>query len=224
MTIETLGIDIAKTVFQLHGVNRSGRLILKRRMMRDQLLQVIAQTEPCTIAIEACTGAFYWQRKFEEHGHKVKIISPQYVKPFVRRQKTDGNDAEAICTADRHRGHRRHRRWYGVQERPPPRRLGRACPTPALQRSAHRPARHLQTRQPAPEIPARAWRPIRRPHGGRKGGSLQHLGQPASPAAWLQPGHGGRRQQERTDHLGRASERRSLPRRLLRAHHEVARR
>ena len=89
MTIETLGIDIAKTVFQLHGVNRNGRLILKRRVMRDQLLQVIVQIEPCTIAIEACTGAFYWQRKFEELGHKVKIISPQYVKPFVRRQKPD---------------------------------------------------------------------------------------------------------------------------------------
>ena len=101
MTIETLGIDIAKTVFQLHGVNRNGRLILKRRVMRDQLLQVIVQIEPCTIAIEACTGAFYWQRKFEELGHKVKIVSPQYVKPFVRRQKTDGNDAEAICTAAR---------------------------------------------------------------------------------------------------------------------------
>ena len=101
MTIETLGIDIAKTVFQLHGVNRNGRLILKRRVMRDQLLQVIVQIEPCTIAIEACTGAFFWQRKFEELGHKVKIISPQYVKPFVRRQKTDGNDAEAICTAAR---------------------------------------------------------------------------------------------------------------------------
>ena len=101
MTIETLGIDIAKTVFQLHGVNRNGRLIVKRRVMRDQLLQVIVQIEPCTIAIEACTGAFFWQRKFEELGHKVKIISPQYVKPFVRRQKTDGNDAEAICTAAR---------------------------------------------------------------------------------------------------------------------------
>lgn len=101
MTIETLGIDIAKTVFQLHGVNRSGRTVLKRRVMRDQLLAVIAQTEPCTIAIEACTGAFYWQRKFEQLGHKVKIISPQYVKPFVRRQKNDGNDAEAICTAAR---------------------------------------------------------------------------------------------------------------------------
>jgi transposase len=101
MTIETLGIDIAKTVFQLHGVNRSGRTVLKRRVMRDQLLAVIAQTEPCTIAIEACTGAFYWQRKFEQLGHQVKIISPQYAKPFVRRQKNDGNDAEAICTAAR---------------------------------------------------------------------------------------------------------------------------
>ncbi len=101
MSIETLGIDIAKTVFQLHGVNRNGRVILKRRVMRDQLLQVIAQTEPCTIAIEACTGGFYWQRQFEALGHQVRIISPQCVKPFVRRQKNDGNDAEAICTAAR---------------------------------------------------------------------------------------------------------------------------
>jgi transposase len=69
--------------------------------MRDSLMQVIAQIAPCTIAIEACTGAFYWQRRFEEHGHTVRIITPQYVKPFVRRQKNDGNDAEAICTAAR---------------------------------------------------------------------------------------------------------------------------
>ena len=68
MSIETLGIDIAKTVFQLHGVNRNGRVILKRRVMRDQLLQVIAQTEPCTIAIEACTSAFYWQRQVRGPG------------------------------------------------------------------------------------------------------------------------------------------------------------
>ena len=101
MAIETLGIDIAKNVFQLHGVNRGGRLVLKRRVMRDQLLEVLAQVEPCTIAIEACTGAFFWQRKFEELGHQVRVISPQYVRPFVRRQKTDGNDAEAICTAAR---------------------------------------------------------------------------------------------------------------------------
>lgn len=101
MTIETLGIDIAKNVFQLHGVNRAGRPVLTRRVMRDQLLAVVAQIEPCSIAIEACTGAFYWQRKFEALGHQVKIISPQYVKPFVRRQKNDGNDAEAICVAAR---------------------------------------------------------------------------------------------------------------------------
>ena len=97
-------------------------------------------------------------------------------------------------------------------------------PTPAFQRSAHRAPRHLQTRQPAPEIPARAWRQVRRPNGVRKNGPLQRLGQPASPAAWLQPGHGGRRQQERTDHLGRASKWRSLPRRPLKTRQQVARR
>jgi transposase len=101
MTIHTLGIDIAKNVFQLHGVSQTGAVVLKRRVMRDSLMQVIAQLAPCTIAIEACTGAFYWQRRFEEHGHTVKIISPQYVKPFVSRQKNDGNDAEAICIAAR---------------------------------------------------------------------------------------------------------------------------
>ncbi len=101
MTIETLGVDIAKNVFQLHGVNRNGRVLLKRRVMRDQILAAIAQIEPCTVVVEACTSAFYWQRQFEALGHRVKIISPQYVKPFVRRQKNDGNDAEAICTAAR---------------------------------------------------------------------------------------------------------------------------
>lgn len=102
MTIVTLGIDIAKNVFQLHGVNHGGRVVLKRRVTRDQLLEVIAQIDRCTIVVEACTGAFCWARKFEALGHQVKIISPQYVKPFVRRQKNDGNDAEAICTAARH--------------------------------------------------------------------------------------------------------------------------
>ena len=103
MTIETLGVDIAKNVFQLHGVNRNGHVVLKRRVMRDQLLEVLVQIDPCTVVLEACTGAFYWARKFEALGHWVKIIGPQYVKPFVRRQKNDGNDAEAICTAARQR-------------------------------------------------------------------------------------------------------------------------
>jgi transposase len=101
MTLHLLGVDIAKNVFQLHGVDAAGRVVLRRRVMRDGLLQVIAQLKPCTIAIEACTGAFYWQRQFERFGHTVKIISPQYVKPFVLSQKNDGNDAEAICTAAR---------------------------------------------------------------------------------------------------------------------------
>ena len=76
MTIETLGVDIAKNVFQLHGVNRNGRVVMKRRVMRDQLLAVLAQIDPCTMVVEACTGAFNWARKFEALGHQVKIISP----------------------------------------------------------------------------------------------------------------------------------------------------
>ncbi len=99
--IDTLGVDIAKNIFQLHGADRRGRTVLKRRVMRDQLLAVVEEIDRCTIAIEACTGAFCWARKFEALGHRVKIVSPQYVKPFVRGQKNDGNDAEAICTAAR---------------------------------------------------------------------------------------------------------------------------
>jgi transposase len=101
MEIEILGIDLAKNVFQLHGVNRRGRAIYKRRVFRDQLLGVVGDIRSCTIVIEACTGAFHWARQFEALGHRVTIISPQYVKPFVRRQKNDGNDAEAIVTAAR---------------------------------------------------------------------------------------------------------------------------
>ncbi len=97
--VTIIGIDLAKNVFQLHGVNRGGNCVLKRRVMRDQLMQVIAQLPPSLIGIEACTGAFYWQRRFEEHGHTVKVIAPQYVRPFGRGQKNDSNDAEAICTA-----------------------------------------------------------------------------------------------------------------------------
>ena len=101
MTIETLGVDIAKNVFQLHGVSRNGHIVLRRRVMRDELLAAMARIDRCMVVLEACTGAFYWARKFEALGHQVKVISPQYVKPFVRRQKNDGNDAEAICTAAR---------------------------------------------------------------------------------------------------------------------------
>jgi transposase len=106
MKVYVLSIDLAKNVFQLHGVDRKGRAVLARRVRREQLLKVLGELEPCLIGIEASTGAFYWQRQFEKLGHAVKIMAPQYVKPFVRRQKNDSNDAEAICTAVQQRNMR----------------------------------------------------------------------------------------------------------------------
>ncbi|WP_114286181.1 IS110 family transposase [Candidatus Halocynthiibacter alkanivorans] len=99
MTIAYIGIDLAKNVFQLHGVDGDGQQVLRRRLRREALLPELSALAPCVIGIEACTGAFYWQRRFEELGHKVKVIAPQYVKPFLKHQKNDQNDAEAICTA-----------------------------------------------------------------------------------------------------------------------------
>ena len=96
MTIETLGIDIAKNVFQLHGVNRGGRVVFKRRVMRDQLLEVVSRIDRCTIAVEACTGAFYWACKFEGLGHQVRIISPQF-----RHREPTGNPQIWLTTAVR---------------------------------------------------------------------------------------------------------------------------
>lgn len=84
MNIETLGVDIAKNVFQLHGVDRNGRVVLKRKVMRDQLLVALTQIERCTVIVEACMGAFYWARKFEALGHQAKIISPQ-ISRFDRK-------------------------------------------------------------------------------------------------------------------------------------------
>jgi hypothetical protein len=99
-------VDLAKNVFQLHRVDRKGRSVLVRRVRSDQLLKVPGELEPCLIGIEASTGEFYWQRQFEKLGHAVRIMAPQYVKPFVRRQKNDSNDAEAICTAVQQRNRR----------------------------------------------------------------------------------------------------------------------
>jgi transposase len=101
MTITYMGIDLAKSVFQLQGADAEGRHVLSKRLRRDQLLTELAKLPPCIIGIEACTGAFFWQRQFEKLGHTVRIIAPQYVKPFVKHQKNDRNDAEAICTAMR---------------------------------------------------------------------------------------------------------------------------
>ena len=99
MSIRYLGVDLAKDVFQLCGLNRARKVVYTKRLRRAELLTTIANLKSCTIGVEACTGAFYWQREFEKFGHDVKVISPQYVKPFVKGQKNDGNDAEAIAIA-----------------------------------------------------------------------------------------------------------------------------
>jgi transposase len=97
--ITTLAIDLAKNVFQLHGVDARGVCQQRRRLRRAQLLPFMAQMPPCLVAMEACASAHYWGREFAKLGHRIKLIPPQYVKPFVRGNKTDGNDAEGICEA-----------------------------------------------------------------------------------------------------------------------------
>jgi transposase len=99
MALKAVGIDLAKNVFQLHGVDDLGAVVLRRRVQRAQLLETVAQLPSCLIGVEASNSAYYWAERFERMGHMVKIISPNYVKPFRRSQKNDGNDAEAICTA-----------------------------------------------------------------------------------------------------------------------------
>lgn len=102
MNINVLGIDIAKNHFQLHGADDKGKRVLKKRLERYHLSLYIANLLPCTIVIEACGGANYWARVFQGHSHQVKLISPQFVKPFVKTHKNDANDAPAIVETASH--------------------------------------------------------------------------------------------------------------------------
>lgn len=97
--VTLLGIDIAKEIFQLHGIDASGKAMLKKKLKRAKLLEFIAQLEHCTIVMEACGGSHHWAREFTKLGHTTKLISPQFVKPFVKTNKNDMNDAEAITEA-----------------------------------------------------------------------------------------------------------------------------
>lgn len=99
MTINTLGIDLAKSSFQLHGVDEKGRPILRKKLSREKFRQFVADLKPCTVVMEAGSSSNYWGRVFQGHGHVVQLISPQHVKPFVKSQKNDRNDAEAIVEA-----------------------------------------------------------------------------------------------------------------------------
>jgi transposase len=99
MKLTTIGIDLAKNVFQLHGVDQHGKTVLKKQLKRDQMAVFFANTPPCLVGLEACSGAHYWARKLGSFGHTVKLIAPQFVKPYVKTNKNDAADAEAICEA-----------------------------------------------------------------------------------------------------------------------------
>jgi transposase len=97
--VRTLGIDLAKNVFRLHGVDAKGRTVLTRQLRRRQLLPFLAQLRPCLVGLEACGGAHYFAREMAKRGHEVKLMSPRFVRPYVKSNKNDARDAEAICEA-----------------------------------------------------------------------------------------------------------------------------
>jgi transposase len=97
--IKVLGIDLAKQSFQLHGIDESGQTVLRKKLTRAKLVAFIAQLPPCLIGLEACGGAHHWVRIFKQFGHTVKMMAPQFVKPYVKSNKHDAADAEAICEA-----------------------------------------------------------------------------------------------------------------------------
>lgn len=99
MDMTTVGIDLAKNVFSVHGVDAHGKVLLKKTVSRGKLLDCFANLAPCRIGMEACSGAHHWARALRALGHDARIIAPRFVIPYRKRGKNDGNDAEAICEA-----------------------------------------------------------------------------------------------------------------------------
>jgi transposase len=99
MNITTIGIDLAKSVFQVHGTDERGKAVLSKVLRRPQMMKFFTLMPPCLIGMEACGGAHFWARKLTELGHTVKLMAPQFVKPYVKTNKNDARDAEAICEA-----------------------------------------------------------------------------------------------------------------------------
>lgn len=97
--VAVIGIDLAKNVFQVHGTDAAGHSVLTKKLSRGQMIEFFAKLTPCLIGMEACSSAHYWGRRLTEMGHTVKLMPPQYVKPYVKTNKNDARDAEAICEA-----------------------------------------------------------------------------------------------------------------------------
>ena len=98
-SISTIGLDIAKSVFQVHGVDGAGQVVLRRQLRRRQVLAFFQKLPPCLVGIEACASSHHWSRELQALGHTMRLMPPAYVKPYVKRQKNDTTDAEAICEA-----------------------------------------------------------------------------------------------------------------------------
>ena len=98
-TITTIGLDIAKSVFQVHGVDAGGQVVIRRQLKRRSVLAFFQKLPPCLVGIEACASSHHWSRELQALGHTVRLMPPAYVKPYVKRQKNDTTDAEAICEA-----------------------------------------------------------------------------------------------------------------------------
>jgi len=99
MKISTIGLDLAKNVFAVHGIDLEGRVVVKRNLRRAQVLSFFGKLEPCLVGMEASAGSHYWARELTQHGHDVRLMPASYVKAYVKRGKTDAGDAEAICEA-----------------------------------------------------------------------------------------------------------------------------
>src|SRR5438270_13731777 len=97
--VTTIGLDIAKSVFQVHGVGAAGNVIVRRQLKRRYVLPFFQKLPPCLVGIEACASSHHWSRELQALGHKVRLMPPAYVKPYVKRHKNDAADAEAICEA-----------------------------------------------------------------------------------------------------------------------------
>ena len=98
-SISTIGLDIAKSVFQVHGVDAAGQVVIRRQLRRRHVLAFFQKVQPCLVGIEACASSHHWSRELQALGHTVRLMPPAYVKPYVKRQKNDTTDAEAICEA-----------------------------------------------------------------------------------------------------------------------------